>query len=67
MNIGQTVYETICKAAERGEKITKVVLPSTLYLELVTEPGMERMLKSFGVSVASGTLKAPRFYKKESK
>lgn len=64
MNIGQTVYETICKAAERGEKITKVVLPEALYEEFITEPGMSRMMLAFGVTVTSGKLKAPRFTKR---
>lgn len=63
MNIGQTVYETICKAAERGEKITKVVLPTALYEEFVTAPGMSRMMSAFGVAVTSGKVKAPRFSK----
>ena len=67
MNIGQTVYETICKAAERGEKITKVVLPVALYEEFITEPGMQKMMNAFGVSVTSGKIKVPKFSKAGAK
>ena len=62
MNIGQTVYETICKAAERGDKCMKVELPEELYLEFMTEPGMQRMMGAFGVDVVSGTGIVPKFF-----
>jgi hypothetical protein len=63
MNIGQTVYAAICKSAELGERVTKVVLPEKLYEEFITEPGMARMMKTLGVEVVSGKVKVPKFLK----
>lgn len=63
VNIGETVYKEIVTRAERGHRVTKVVLPKKLYAEWVEEGhNVNSMFKAIGVTVVSGTAEVPEFY-----
>ena len=67
MNIGHTLYTTLVRYAEGGERVTKVVLPTTLYLEFLDEGGMATMMRTLGVEVVEGKVEEPKFYTGEIK
>lgn len=62
MNIGATVYHGIVRYAEAGERVTRVTLPEPLYLDLMTEPGVAQMLKTFKIEVEAANVNEPVFY-----
>jgi hypothetical protein len=53
--------------AEGGERVTKVILPETLYLEFLDEGGMATMMRTLGVEVVEGKVPEPKFYTGEIK
>ena len=63
VNIGETVYMEIVKRAERGHRVTRVVLPKKLYAEWVDEGhNINSLFRAIGVSISSGTCTVPEFY-----
>ena len=62
-NIGHTIYTTIVHYAEGGKRVTRVELPSHLYEDYATEPGLSRMISTLKVDVVENDkLKEPAFF-----
>lgn len=67
MQIGPTIYSTIVKYAEHGERVTKVILPEELYYDLKFDAEWQHTLRTLGVQVEEGKVREPKFYTEESK
>jgi hypothetical protein len=67
MNIGHTLYTTLVRYAEGGERVTSVVLPEHLYEEYLSEQGMPQMMRTLGVKVIPGEVIEPKFHIGEPK
>lgn len=66
MNIGHTLYTTLVRYAEGGQRIVKVTLPSDLFVEYLAEQGMVHMMRTLKVEVVSGDVEVPQFFTGEA-
>ena len=60
-SIGNEIYRTLVKHAERGGRITRVTLPPDLFVEYLAEQGMTHMMRTLKVEVVSGKVEVPMF------
>ena len=60
-SIGNEIYRTLVKQAERGARVTRVTLPPGLFEEYLAEQGMTHMMRTLKVEVVSGTVEVPMF------
>jgi hypothetical protein len=68
MTIGSEVYHAIATYAEKGERVTKVVLPLKLYNEWIEEGhNINSLFAKLGVSIVSGEVTTPKFFTGEPK
>jgi hypothetical protein len=68
MTIGSEIYHAIATYAERGERITQVLLPENLYAQWIEEGhNINSLFAKLGVSIVAGDVPAPKFYTGEKK
>ena len=62
-NVGHTVYTSIARYAEGGERVTRVVLPADLYEEWISEGlNYDQLFVKLGVEVVEGKVESPQFH-----
>lgn len=66
-SIGNEIYRTLVKQAERGARVTRVTLPPDLFVEYLAEQGMTHMMRTLKVEVVSGSVDVPQFYAGEER
>lgn len=64
--IGHTLYTTLVRYAEGGQRIVKVTLPTDLFVEYLAEQGMVHMMRTLKVEVVSGDVGVPQFFTGEA-
>lgn len=67
MAIGSEIYRTLVRYAEGGERVTKVVLPKTLFDEYMQDAVIQQTMKVLDVKVEYGEVREPQFQTGEIK
>jgi len=60
-NVGAMLYQTIVRYAEGGERVTRVVLPESLFADFAQDGQTIRLMRTLGVSVTKGDVREPDF------
>lgn len=60
-NVGAMLYQTIVRYAEGGERVTRVVLPESLFSDFTADGQTVRLMRTLGVDVQKGAVTEPDF------